>query len=205
MTKMYVHVLLDRTGSMSPIAGRTVDAYNELCNSLKDDKVDTRVSLTVFDSISTDLIRDSKSPEEAKLKAGEYQPRASTPLLDAMGFTITVIDERSKDYDRVSFVIITDGFENASREHTKASVKALLDVRIKEKKWLVQYLGADQDAIHEAMKYGIASQNSMSFNKGAIGQSMRASARNTRSYAQSGDATQGFTDEERAEAMKDNE
>ena len=57
----------------------------------------------------------------------DYEPRCCTPLYDAMGFTLTTMRNHvKKQEDAVVVVtIITDGYENASKEYTGAAVKRL--------------------------------------------------------------------------------
>mgnify|MGYP003694484147 CR=1 FL=1 len=52
--------------------------------------MEASVSLITFDSQSIEVIRD-KAPAGscAELVANEYQPRASTPLLDAVGYGVS--------------------------------------------------------------------------------------------------------------------
>ena len=156
--KLYAHVLLDRSGSMETCRDSTIDAFNEYVNSLaKDDKVSSRVSLTTFDSESIDLIADNvKAKDCPKLTRKTFEPRACTPLNDAIGRTVARIDgEKRRDGENIAFVILTDGLENASQEYSKDAVKKLLDGRQKDKNWLVIYLGANQDAFAEGAARGL--------------------------------------------------
>src|SRR5262245_26341117 len=91
---LYAHVLLDRSGSMDTVRLQTVDAYNEYVNGLATTPgLRARISLTIFDSASIDLIRDCVpvAQPEARLAPADYMPRASTPLNDAIGVTVTNI------------------------------------------------------------------------------------------------------------------
>lgn len=203
--KLYAHVILDRSGSMETMRTAAVDAYNEYCNSLKaDPDIDAKISLTIFDSISIDHIRYAVDPETAKIKSFDFQPRGQTPLYDAIGKTVFAAGETAKDYERVAFVVLTDGQENASTEWTKERIKRLLERKQTEDKWLVLYLGANQDAMAEGMKFGAAGANSMTFNANASGvlRAVASSAQYTSRYAKSGDRSAGFTDEERNEQNK---
>jgi hypothetical protein len=60
---------------------------------VRDDKnVEASISLITFDSQAIEIIRD-KAPAGscAELAASEYQPRASTPLLDAVGHGVGLL------------------------------------------------------------------------------------------------------------------
>jgi hypothetical protein len=203
--KLYAHVILDRSGSMESCRDSTIDAFNEYVGGLaKDDKVSARVSLTIFDSQSIDLIRDNvKAKDCAKLDRETYVPRSMTPLNDAIGQTVAKIDgETRREGENVALVILTDGLENASHEYSKDAIKKLLDGRQKDKNWLVLYLGANQDAFAEGAAVGTHAANTMNFATAHVGASMRSAARATMSYAGTGKlGAAAFTDEERRSAL----
>ena len=133
-----------------------IGAVNSYLRQVKDDKdMEASISLFTFDSQSIDVIRD-KAPAGscAELAASEYQPRASTPLLDAVGHGVALLDKGKEPNARCILAVMTDGLENASREYTKGTIKALLDRKQKEEGWLVLYLGAGHDAWAQANAMG---------------------------------------------------
>jgi len=204
---LYAHILLDRSGSMESCRDTTIDAFNEYVMGLRrSDDVDARISLTIFDSESID---DLQHAEPAKtfmeLNRNTYVPRASTPLLDAIGHAVAAADKVSlRDGERVALVILTDGMENASIEHTKDSIKKLLTDRQENKGWLVLFLGADVDAFAEAGAIGVQAGKYLSLKKGKLRQSMGYAAASHTRYAKSGDQRAGdFLPEERDDAGKD--
>jgi hypothetical protein len=154
--KVHVGIVLDRSGSMEDCRTDAIGAVNSYLRQVKDDKdIEASISLITFDSQSIDVIRD-KTPAGscAELAASEYQPRASTPLLDAVGHGVALLDKRKEPGERCILAVMTDGLENASREYTKETIKALLDRKQKEEGWLVLYLGADHDAGHRRARWG---------------------------------------------------
>ena len=143
----------------------------------------------------------------AELASEEYQPRASTPLLDAVGHGVTVLDKRKEPGARSILAVMTDGLENASREYTKETIKALLDRKQREDGWLVLYLGAGHDAWAQAGALGLHAGNVADFAKEAVGGTMAAVATRARRYAMATDAEEearsgGFTDRERSGMLK---
>jgi hypothetical protein len=204
---LYAHILLDRSGSMENCRDTAIDAFNEYVMGLRrSDEVDARLSLTIFDSQSIDTIQHAEPAKNfMELSRANYVPRASTPLLDAIGHVAAEIDKVALRKDeKVALVILTDGFENASKEHTKETIKKLLTDRQDNKGWLVTFLGADVDAFTEAQAIGIQGGKYLALKKGKLREAMRhASASQTR-YAQTGDIKHGdFTAEEREDANKD--
>ena len=103
----------------------------------------------------------------------------------------------------VVLVILTDGLENQSREHTSASIRRLLDDRQDRQGWMVVYLGTNQNAILEGAKFGTRVSNTMTYSVDNIGVAMAATSRSTSLYA-SGSTAKGaaFTEEERERALK---
>lgn len=54
----------------------------------------------------------------AELAASD-QPRAGTPLLDAVGHSVTLLDKRKVAGERCILAVMMDGLENASLEYAK--------------------------------------------------------------------------------------
>ena len=204
-SRLYVHVLLDRSGSMESCRDTTIDAFNEYVGSLRHQSLaGTRLSLTTFDSESTDAVFDTlRIGEVPKLTRETFVPRGSTPLFDAVAAVIARIDKVNLLADeRVALAILTDGLENASREMTADAVRKLLIDRQERCNWLVQYLGANQDAWAAGAAIGVAKAHSMSFKVGSVDYAMRSMASSAGRYraapAAAARGAAGFTEDERA-------
>jgi hypothetical protein len=104
-----------------------------------------------------------------------YVPRASTPLLDAMGRGINDLEaclaklSAKERPSRIVMVVITDGQENASREFTKGQVEKMIKEKQKKADWQFVFLSADLAAIGDAVKSGVKMCASMAFDKDAKG------------------------------------
>lgn len=203
MTKspLYAHILLDRSGSMENCRDTTIDAFNEYVMGLRrSDSVDARVSLTIFDSESIDTLQHLEPAKSfMELNRANYVPRASTPLLDAIGHVAAEIDKVAlRDGEKIGLVILTDGLENASKEHTKETIKKLLTDRQDNKGWLVTFLGADVDAFAEAGAIGIHPRKYLALKKDKLREAMRHTSASQSRYAASGDQSLGdFVEAER--------
>lgn len=204
---LYAHILLDRSGSMESCRDTAIDAFNEYVMGLRrSDDVDARLSLTIFDSQSIDLLQHAEPAKSfMELSRQNYVPRAMTPLLDAIGHVVAETDKVAlRPAEKIALVILTDGHENASKEHTKDTVRALLKDRQDNKGWLVTFLGADVDAFAEAQAIGIGDGKYLALKKGKLRQSMQYAAASQTRYAQTGDIDTGdFLKEERDDAGKD--
>lgn len=65
-------------------------------------------------------------------------------------------------------VIVTDGMENASREHTRKSVFSLISDR-RDQGWTFLFLGADQDSYDAGGSIGMARASTADWDKSAAG------------------------------------
>jgi hypothetical protein len=204
---LFTYILLDRSGSMENCRDTTIDAFNEYVMGLRrSDEVDARVTLTIFDSDGIDTLQHAEPAKSfMELNRHTYVPRASTPLLDAIGRAVADIDKVGlRPGEKVGLVILTDGLENASKEHTKETIRKLLTDRQDNKGWLVTFLGADIDAFAEAGAIGIKGGQYLALRKGKLRESMGYAAASQTRYARSGDVKQAdFLEAERQDANED--
>ena len=168
-TKIFNVMILDKSGSMSSIARQAVTGVNETLASirsqqLKNPEQDNYVTLVAFCGCELKSIYDQVPIAEAKdLTDRDYRPCCMTPLYDAIGTTITRIHQLASAKDTaVAVTIITDGYENASREYTHQAIQSLIGT-YKEEGWLFAYIGADHDV--EAVAYSLHIDNAMRFEK----------------------------------------
>ncbi len=169
MQKVHISIVLDRSGSMAEQRHEAVGAVNSYLRTVREDNsMQARLSLVIFDSQSIDTIRDrvpvARCPD---LTLDEYQPRAATPLLDAVGYSVGIQDCLSGRDERRMLAILTDGLENASREYTRDKLKSLLDRKQKDG-WLIVYLGAGHDSWHQASQIGIKANHTADFSLDAL-------------------------------------
>jgi hypothetical protein len=178
--KNNIHFILDETGSMQIGKQATMDAFNEYVNGLKKDKKNKyRMSLTKFDSNGVNIIyKNFKLKNVPELNDDNYSPAAMTNLNDAIGKTITEVDNDSK---KNLVVILTDGQENSSKEWTVVAVKDLLERKEKEG-WTVTFLGMDLDAQQISFDYGIHLGNTKSFKRDDVQATMDAYTQSTAQF-----------------------
>ena len=108
----------------------------------------------------------------------QYYVRGCTALFDAMGKAIQKmvnIQKSTKDEEKaekVIFVIITDGLENASREYTCDRLKSMIKCQTDRYGWEFIFLGANMDAVQEAARFGIQEDRSVTFSNDSAGQAL---------------------------------
>ena len=184
-----MHLLLDMTGSMAGSKIQTLSAVNEYMKTIREGK-DTQglvLTLSLFNSeIRVQRHLDAVKASEIKdLTMATYRPHAFTPLYDAIGQTITDAATQTKKGDGTLVVIVTDGFENASREYTKARIIDLIDEKQKEG-WQFVYLAQNLDAMAAGAQFGIDPGSTMSYDADSTPQAFVAMASATAEYAAGG-------------------
>ena len=157
-------------GINGAVKDETISGFNYFLKEQKAAGDNASFTLVQFDSESTDVVHEARPVRDVPdLNGDTYQPRGSTPLLDALGETINstgrtlaAIPETNRP-DKVVFVVITDGEENASHKFTKSQVKEMIDHQTEKYNWQFIYLGANQDAFAEAGAVGIAMANAANY------------------------------------------
>jgi uncharacterized protein YegL len=167
-----ITVLLDRSGSMSSIAKDVSGGLKTLVEDQKKLPGECNFSLVEFDSMGNDSainwIMESK-PLNSVENLPEFSPRGSTPLLDALGDTIARVGTRLRSLpeesrpERVVFVIITDGQENASRKYKLAEIADKIKHQTQVYNWDFLYLGANVDSFAEAGNLGISLRSARNY------------------------------------------
>jgi len=158
-----VFFLLDMTGSMGENKPATIDAFNEYVGGLKSDEATTdfKFSLAVFNSEIGVGLNMEKGPlsDVPKLNDSNYVPNGTTPLYDAIGFSIDSLDDVEGS---VLFIILTDGYENSSSRFNQHDIKQKI-TRKTEQDWKFVFLGCDIDAMHEGRNIGIPAESAKSY------------------------------------------
>ena len=180
-TTLY-HFIVDQSGSMMGMERQAIEGFNTQLEKIQDlerTMPDQKFfcSLTFFNSEVHDLLKNEAVKEIELLSYNNYRPDGMTALLDAVGGSIDRIEkqftaELQNDEMSVVMVIITDGYENASRYFTCHMVAQKIVELDETGKWTFSYLGADFDAIHTSKMMNIRKENVMNFRKKQYGKMM---------------------------------
>jgi Mg-chelatase subunit ChlD len=167
-TSLHISVVLDRSGSMASIADDIVGGFNEFLARQRAEAGEARISVAQFDSEDPfELLIDGMPVREVTdLPREAYQPRGTTPLYDAIGSMIGRVDAKAaghEDEDQL-MVIVTDGLENASREHDRSSIFSMITDR-RRRGWSFMFMGADQDSYASGAQMAMARANTASWKK----------------------------------------
>lgn len=179
MKEDYTHitVVLDRTGSMESIRDDTIGGFNAFLEKQKAEPGSATLTLVQFDSQDPyEVIHHFKPvvliPE---LTRETYVPRASTPLLDAIGRAINDLEQSLAKLNeenrpaKVVVVVVTDGHENSSQEFRKDQIEKMVKEKTEKSDWQFVFLSADLAAIGDAMAVGIHADAVLLFQKNAKG------------------------------------
>ena len=174
MTTIHNLLILDESGSMQSIYHQALTGANETIQSIRSAQAqfadqDHRFTFVTFNTDAPNVktvVDDVPIGEVRDLTDADYNPSSCTPLYDAMGQSITALERKVKEGDKVLVTVITDGYENASREYSGAAVKEMVS-RLREKGWTFVYIGANQDAVEVAK--GLDILNALSFSADAAG------------------------------------
>jgi hypothetical protein len=173
----HISVILDRTGSMESIRDDTIGGFNSFLQDQKKQEGKATLTLVQFDSQDPyEVIHHFKSIEDVpELDRRTFVPRASTPLLDALGRGINDLEnslarmnEENKP-SKIVFVAITDGQENASREFRRDQIAKMIEDRKTKDHWQFVFLTADPCAMEDAMSYGVPAEAAFLFSKSPSG------------------------------------
>lgn len=172
---IYNVIILDESGSMSSIYKETLTSMNEVLGGIRKNQKEFPeqhhyVTIVTFEGSGMAGVKtrrdrvpiDSIEPFQEK----DYQPGGCTPLYDAMGKTLNELEGLIHPEDKVMATVITDGMENSSQEYSGRTIKTLVS-RLREKGWVLAYIGANQDAIEVARDLNIG--NALNFEANASG------------------------------------
>lgn len=167
--------ILDKSSSMGGLESDTIGGFNSMLEKQKKVDGECYITTVLFDN-NYELLHDridirAVSPITEK----EYYVGGSTALVDAIGRTINKISyvqkHTSDEYraEKVMFVIITDGMENASREYSSKQVKQMIEHHKSKYGWEFIFLGANIDAVETAGSFGIAPDRAQNFHSDSKG------------------------------------
>ena len=160
MSVTYLNLVLDRSGSMTSTWSDAVGGLRQLLREQREGDGTLVVDLTVFDNDIDRLaeqvvVSDGDTTVEDAILS--VSPRGSTALLDATGLAIRkaeeTIEAAALKPDNVLFVVVTDGYENSSKEFKSDTLKSLID---SHPEWDFVYIGANQDAWATGSQFGFA-------------------------------------------------
>jgi len=192
---MNVYILLDRSGSMETLWKEAIGSINGYVEKLPQT---TNVVLAVFDSNEYNIIRNTTVKKWKDISTREVSPRGGTPLYDSAARLLwRAFDDNP---ERAVFVVMTDGFENASKNFNQSSVKQLIK-EAEQKDWQVLFLGANFDLVgDQAKQVGLMDSKFMNIRAHNLQSTMDSLSTYSTAYATTGAAI-NLTSEDKLKAV----
>ena len=204
-------IILDESGSMATIAKQAVSGLNETFQTIRNAQKEHQeqqhfISFVTFNSARIKSVMNRQKVEnDKKLKWTDYKPDDCTPLFDAMGRSLNDLKNHVSDEDVVLVTIITDGYENASREYSGRDIKNLV-AELKAKGWVFAYIGTNQDVDAVADDMGIRSRMHYEYSDLGASEMFRTESRSKREfYARLARQGRSFLTEEEYDYFNPNE
>ncbi len=167
--------ILDRSGSMSGLEGDTIGGFNSMIEKQKGVDGKCYVTTVLFDSALERLHDRVELSEIRPMTNRDYTVRGCTALIDALGTTIRHIARihkyaRAEDVpEHTTFVIMTDGMENSSRNYTADEVRRMIEHEKEKYGWEFLFLAANIDAVETARHIGISQDRAVDYRADSIG------------------------------------
>jgi uncharacterized protein YegL len=157
-----VFVVQDKSGSMSDLRKETVSGFNEYVDQLEGDMF---LSLIQFDTGVHEVFVNRPLVDVPELTAEDFVPGGMTALRDGVGRAIKLAEDTVYGSDdKVMVVIMTDGYENSSREYTHDQILK----KIEDKRgdgWEFVFLGAGEESWAASRAFGIADTHTINYGK----------------------------------------
>ena len=167
--------ILDRSGSMSGLESDTIGGFNSLIENQKQMGGQVYVSTVLFNHESR-VVHDRVALEKIEpMTRQDFIVGGSTALIDAIGDAIHHIGNihkyaRWEDVpEHTVFVIMTDGYENASHRYSSDEVKRMIERQKEKYGWEFLFIGANIDAVQTAKHFGINEDRSVNYNADSMG------------------------------------
>ncbi|MBL8007954.1 MAG: VWA domain-containing protein [Ignavibacteria bacterium] len=150
--RVYNLLILDESGSMESIKTPVISGFNEIVQTIRNAEKEFPgqehfVSYVTFNTGGIKTILDAVPAAYLQpVNEHNYRPNSGTPLYDAIGFSVNNLKQRmnGSTYGKVLVTILTDGFENSSREYSGENIKKMIE-KLKDKGWTFTYIGTDHD------------------------------------------------------------
>lgn len=159
--------ILDRSGSMSSIRDDAIGGFNTFLKEQQSMPGTALLTEILFDHEYITVHNGEPIANVKPLDHKTYVPRGMTALFDAIGRTITTVRERYEkpgtDPARIMVVILTDGYENASREYNRAQITDMIKTCTDTLKWAFLYLSASPNAFSDGACMGFNTTNTIRF------------------------------------------
>ena len=165
--KTEIVCVIDRSGSMEYVVSDAIGGFNNFISEQQAIPGEAKLTLVLFDD-QYEVVHDRIDLQSVpKLTSSLYFARGMTAMFDAIGKAIDNIGIQltndPEPVDKVIFVILTDGVENASLEYTKEKIAEMIKHQETVYSWEFIFLAANQDAFAVGAGLNIKGSNTMNY------------------------------------------
>lgn len=199
-----IMLVIDRSGSMMSIRESAQEAINKFFREQANQTGRRTIRVAQFNGQYESV---HGSTEAHRCPVYELRPGGSTALFDAIGRGLIEFGEELAALSEVQrpstviFAIMTDGWENSSKEFNREQIRTLIGQQERDYDWQILYLGANQDAIAEGASLGVRASQSMTYAASPAGMSATMDSLDSYVASSVSSGTRGsFTNEDRERA-----
>ena len=158
--KTHFCIILDKSGSMQKTREQTIANFNEQIQELKEmsKEQDILFSLVSFNGKVYEHFWDQPINDIKEINENDYDPVGATALRDALGYTLTKLQENEEKGDNVAYlvVLISDG-ETTSDKNYKGdegikAIKEIVSSLDARPNWTISYIGCNKQNIESFAK-----------------------------------------------------
>ena len=166
--------IVDKSGSMSGLESDTIGGFNSMLKEQQGVAGEAVVTTVLF-SDRVKLLHDRLDIQAvAPLTDEDYSVGGNTALLDALGAAMHKVKESRRNMrkeflpEKVMFVFITDGEENASRHYTAKMIRERIE-KFRKMGWEFIFFGANMDSVTQAGTLGISADRAFDYFSDSVG------------------------------------
>ena len=158
-SKILYSILIDISGSMSQHIDYLWDAYIKFNDEQKkNSKNDSQIIITPF---NTKIRNRMVKSIDGDLNIN-FIPSDCTALYNSYVKTIQYISKIYQQFDKVYFIVITDGVDNSSETFKKDDCRTFTN---QYPNWEFIYFGANQNAVEVGNELGIPEESCLTFSQ----------------------------------------
>lgn len=192
----HIQIVLDASGSMQNLIDETIGGINNLVAENKKLPGTATLGLIEFSSSVSTVYSLINISNYQNRDTTNYVPNGYTALYDAICIGIDTLGDNLNQLsahekpEKVLFVIITDGYENASKQFKQSDAKSRITHQTERYNWEFVFMGCNQDAVLSARELGISKNNALTYDSTSDGtrgawKSLSVNAVKYRSYGAS--------------------
>lgn len=170
-----VALVIDRSGSMQSVQQAAFNGINEQIATIKKNAKltgKTFVTYIQFDDVVETVFENKAVKELTPITSDQYAPRGTTALRDATFAAIKSLQAASgKDGDDTGYlvIVISDGWENASKDITPEQLKDEITKLEATGKWTFTYMLSNVDVNVVSNSLGVSLQNCATYDSSLVG------------------------------------